>query len=379
MGHFTYYSDEPIPSHELESEAIVDITTDPDSRLMPEWGDDGSIRVTVFRPETDTEKRQRIADMTQLPPELFAGVPASAPAASRRSTNTRTGRSGTTAPAPTVHKRDRWGRPLIIPLDVNTGQPDPEAKPVPFTRVSTMAKTLDDTSNLMAWKQRVTALGLAVRPDLMMRLHGIIATHDDPLNDYAAKGKLREVVTEADEAGGGSRASSTGTGYHELTEAFDRGRPLPAGLPDEVQHRLNQYAEARMHLKVLDKEVFVVNDELQAAGSFDTLVYCPDGMARIDDLKTGKDDPRYALKVCIQEAIYANSSRYDPETGERTPIHDDLDVTRGILTHMPAKADGTHLYWLDLEHGWAAAQAAADVFRIRKWRNDDLCWSMGDE
>lgn len=77
LGHFTYYSDEPIPSRELESEAIVDITTDyPDSRLMPEWGDDGSIRVTVFRPETDTEKRQRIADMTRLPAELFAGVPA---------------------------------------------------------------------------------------------------------------------------------------------------------------------------------------------------------------------------------------------------------------------------------------------------------------
>lgn len=274
-------------------------------------------------------------------------------------------------------KRDRWGRPLIIPLGED-GKPDLDAKPVAFTRPSTMAKTLDDMSNLMAWKQRVTTLGLARRPDLMMRVQGIIAKHDDPLNDYTAKGKLKDVVKEADEAGGGSTASSTGTGYHELTEALDLGRPLPTALPDEVQGRLNEYAEARMPFKVLDKEVFVVNDELGAAGSFDTLLECPDDLVRIDDLKTGKDDPRYALKVCIQESIYANAKRYNPETGERTPIHENLDLELGILTHMPAKGEGTTLYWLDLHLGYTAARAAAQVFAIRKWKNDKLCWSMSD-
>src|SRR5690606_1008152 len=71
-------------------------------------------------------------------------------------------------------QRDRWGRPLIVP----PGGGDPVA----YTRVSTLAKALDDTSNLMAWKQRVTAVGLARRQDLRTRLAGIIASHpDDPV------------------------------------------------------------------------------------------------------------------------------------------------------------------------------------------------------
>jgi hypothetical protein len=46
-------------------------------------------------------------------------------------------------------KRDRWGRPLITPPD--------GGKPVPYTRVSTLAKALDDKTALMRWKQRQTA------------------------------------------------------------------------------------------------------------------------------------------------------------------------------------------------------------------------------
>ena len=52
--------------------------------------------------------------------------------------------------------------------------------------------------------------------------------------------------------------------------------------------RLDAYREATQGFEVLDIECFVVNDELQAAGTFDRLYRCPDGRVRVADLKTGK-------------------------------------------------------------------------------------------
>ena len=54
--------------------------------------------------------------------------------------------------------RDRWGRPLIVPVD--------GGKPIGSTRVSTLAKALDDKSALTKWKQRQVVVGMASRPDL---------------------------------------------------------------------------------------------------------------------------------------------------------------------------------------------------------------------
>ena len=63
--------------------------------------------------------------------------------------------------------RDRWGRPLIIPPD--------GGKPVAYTRVTTVAKTLEDEGGLSKWMMRMTALGLAQRPDL----YALVATVGD--------------------------------------------------------------------------------------------------------------------------------------------------------------------------------------------------------
>lgn len=261
--------------------------------------------------------------------------------------------------------RDRWGRPLIIP----PGGGDP----VPYTRVSTMAKALDDTSNLMAWKQRVTAVGLARRPDLRTRLAGIIASNpDDPVGG-PGKRDLNAVCAEAAEAGGAGAAASAGTGIHELTEAIDRGTdPDDLLIDDSLAGRLRQYADAMREFEVLDIETFVVNDQVQAAGTFDRLVRCPDGKVRVADLKTGAHDANYPLGVATQIAIYAMGQRYDPATGARSPLHPDLSTSTGLLIHLPQKGDGCHIYTLDLEAGWQAATTAARVHAIRKWRATDL-------
>ncbi len=61
--------------------------------------------------------------------------------------------------APTEVRRDRWGRYLVTPPD--------GGKPVGYQRATTLAKMLEDTSNLTRWSARMTLLGAAQRPDII--------------------------------------------------------------------------------------------------------------------------------------------------------------------------------------------------------------------
>jgi len=264
--------------------------------------------------------------------------------------------------APTEVPRDRWKRPLIIPVD--------GGDPIAHTRVSTLAKALDDQTQLMMWKQRKTAEGMVRRPDLLTRIAGSIA-NGDPDTDWRAKRELNAVCSEAIEAAGASKGSSAGTGLHSLTEAIDRGKE-PLYVPEADRVRLNAYREATRGYTALLSEQFVVCDELQVAGSFDRLWMTPDSRVVVGDLKTGKSEKTYPLATATQIAMYANSLRYDPATGERQPIHEHLDKTTGLLIHMPATG-GCEVIELDLVKGWEAAKVAARVHHeIRRWRPADL-------
>lgn len=258
--------------------------------------------------------------------------------------------------------RDRWKRPLIIPP--NGGDP------IAYTRVSTLAKTLDDLNMLMAWQCRKTAEGLLRRPDLMTRLAGVLA-NGDPDTDYATKRLVNHVTTEAREAAGASKGSSAGTGFHALTEAIDRGME-PLFVPESDKPRLEAYRRATAGHEMLDIETFVVADDVRGAGTFDRLIRCPDGKVRVGDLKSGKSEADYPFSTTLQLAIYAHGKRYDPATGKRTWLHPDLDLREGLLIHLPATG-GCRLITLDLEKGWRAARAADVVHHeFRKWRASDL-------
>ena len=89
------------------------------------------------------------------------------------------------------------------------------------------------------------------------------------------------------------------------------------------------------------------------------------------DLKSGKSEADYPFSTTVQIATYANGHRYDPETGARSPLHDDLDASAGLLIHLPPSG-GCTLYELDLTRGWQAAQLAAQVRDARSWKAADL-------
>lgn len=250
--------------------------------------------------------------------------------------------------APDV-ERDRWGRPLIVPADGGT--------PIPYTRISTLAKTLDSKEGLMEWKQRMVALGIGKRPDLA-QLAAVTAPDD--------KRKLKELIDAAMAAAESDKAANTGTVLHSLTEAFDRG--TLENLPAEHIGDLTAYEEATKGLIMRAVEGFVVNDHLQAAGTFDRLIQLPDGRIVIGDLKTGQYEPKYPHGVTTQCAIYARSHIYDIPTNTRTGYLPDLGVSTdvGLLIHLPAGKGTCELYLLDLTVGWALAQTAVAVRDVYK-------------
>lgn len=256
--------------------------------------------------------------------------------------------------------RDRWGRPLIAPPD--------GGEPVAYTRASTLAKALDDLNNLMSWQQRKVVQGLIARPDLITRASGVLA-NGDPDTDWPTKRGLNGVCTEAREAAGASRGASAGTGFHALTEAVDRGETLP-WVPDADRERLDAYREATANLRPLAAETFVVVDSLRVAGSFDRLWEDLErGAIVVGDLKTGKSEADYPMATSIQLAIYAHGKVYDPETGERTPLHPNLCRDYGLLVHLPPSG-GCRVIPLDLARGWQAAQLAAQVRDLRALKAD---------
>jgi len=259
-------------------------------------------------------------------------------------------------------KRDRWDRPLILPLD--------GGDPVAYTRVSKMAKALDDQQFLMLWKQRKTLEGVIRRPDLLTRAAGVLAK-GNPDTDPATKKALNAICGEATTAAGADKGSSAGTGFHDLTEAIDLGNE-PMFVPPADQPRLDAFRYATKDLLPLDVETFIVNDVVRCAGTFDRLYLCPDGKVRVGDLKSGKSEAEYPLATAIQMAIYANGKRYNHETGERTELHPDLDLTTALLIHMPPSG-GCTVVPLDIEMGWKAALLAEQIHHsVRKWKPKDL-------
>ncbi len=129
--------------------------------------------------------------------------------------------------------RDRYRRPLITPVS--------GGKPEPYTRCTTYVSCLEDTTNLTKWKQRMTAVGLAKRPDLLMSVAAL-----DPDLD---KSTLNDKCEDAMQAAGSSAKANMGTALHKFTESVDRGETITGVLP-EVTRDVDAYVECMKTAKV---------------------------------------------------------------------------------------------------------------------------------
>lgn len=254
-----------------------------------------------------------------------------------------------TQPEPQI-PRDRYGRPLVVP--------EGGGKPVAYTRATTFVDAIDDKTALTKWKQRMVALGLASRPDLLL---GVTAA------DPSDKRALDKFCDDAMEAAKAHAAATTGTALHALTERIDRGQDVGI-VPDAYLADLAAYTEATKDLTATHIEQFCVLDHLKVGGTPDRVVKYQ-GKRYIADVKTGSIEWG-ALKIAMQLAVYSRSKTYDHVTGERG-AHD-ADLTRGIVIHLPAGTGTCTLHWIDLEAGWEAVKVAKLVREKRAIKFGDL-------
>lgn len=265
-----------------------------------------------------------------------------------------------TQPNHTEPKRDRWGRPLITPLD--------GGKETAYTRVSTLAKAIDDTTNLTKWKCRKAVKGAALRPDL-----AALAQALDPDVD---KGKFNDLVEQAMEAAGSGQAANMGTALHAFLEWADTDGFDITTVPTEQRQHVANYVAARdaAGLVPMGMERFVVCDELQAAGTFDRLYYHPVHGIVVGDIKTGSSAAAFPHATAMQVAVYAHSVLYDVESGRRTPIPN-VNLSVGVLVHLDQNTAECQVHALDIARGWEAARLATQVSAWRKTKGIAQEWS----
>lgn len=183
--------------------------------------------------------------------------------------------------------RDRWGRPYVSndggPLKFVKGKATP-VNAEGYTRVSTLAGTLDDKSGLLEWSAANAMVGMVKDPSIAAQIGSLASKYDNPWYVPEGKKALKPLIKRAQESGGSDRASGLGTSLHEFTEVIDEGR-WPEFVPPELEPWLRAYEKTMSSVEILDNELFVVNDELKVAGSMDKVIRLKDGRVVSADLK----------------------------------------------------------------------------------------------
>lgn len=253
-------------------------------------------------------------------------------------------------------RSDRWQRPLIIPPGGK--------KEEPFTRVTTVAKTLDGGEALADWKQVMVAGGAAIRPDIVAQ---VAANWPRTQENKKLLNKLAESLKEAAAASAGA---NLGDALHAMVARINRGekfKPLP---PWDVDVKAYQDLLEQAGITVVRDmvEQTVVLPKFGIAGSFD-FVGKKGSPLFVCDLKTGQDLGYSWLSICIQLSLYASAETiYDWDTRTHRPMPK-VNQKQGLVVHVPAGGGQAALHVVDLELGRAATEVALAVRAWRK-RND---------
>jgi len=240
-------------------------------------------------------------------------------------------------------ERDRYGRPLVKPVK--------GGKPIPYTRATTIANSLDDPAALTAWKMRMAAIGLSVRSDLLLAIN---AAQDDKM-------AINKYIEDAMEIAGASKAATIGTALHTFAEKLDLGLDI-GPVPSEWAGDLTAYQQTTKQLNMVRIEQFCVLDKYKIAGTPDRLVEY-NGELFIADIKTGRID--HPNNIAIQLAIYAHGSPYDIATGRRGSWGD-VNQEKAIIIHLPAGTGLCKLVWIDIKEGKKGLDFA---MKVRQWRD----------
>lgn len=263
-------------------------------------------------------------------------------------------------------RRNQWGQYLIL-------EPN-GTKERGYTRVTTVAKTLDDGGGLIPWKATATVVGASRRPGLSAQWQALISKHNDPWYDTPeSKAACKKLVEECATAGGSTDRAELGTALHALTDQLDLGHQM-VGLTDQMLADLDAYKttieKAGVTFDTDMIEQLVVLDRWQVAGTADRLsARLPDGRHVVADLKTGTSLDYSWQSIAVQLAAYAHADwRYQQLEvgGKRLPMPN-LTDTFGLVVHLPAGEARCVLYTVDLVAGWDAFERS---MWTRGWRKN---------
>lgn len=281
--------------------------------------------------------------------------------------------------------RDKHGKPRILPPDVATMPDSDSARDRvlrSYGRPSSFGDVVDDHYNLDRWRERRIVDGLMRERRLQLEY----AALGDVEVDYDSKQAANRVIKKMIAAARADEKADEGTGVHALTERLDLGLDIKF-IPGDFEGNIADWKRLTQHLKIRGVECFVVEDHYRLAGTFDRLfeyhVPCKNcgAFLFVGDLKTGKTTWG-GLKMAAQVGIYAHGKRYNPVTGERTPLGlnpetgevEKVCTCRGIIVDIPSgQPEGTgRLRWLNIAQGWNLAVRLAH--EIRAARRLDNWW-----
>lgn len=254
-------------------------------------------------------------------------------------------------------RRDRWGRYLVV--DPETG------KLIGLTRATTISGSLDDKTNLVAWKARTAVVGIATRPDLVA-----LAAATDPTDKRA----LDDIVERASDAGGATLRRDLGTAVHGFFAArvADPSAPVPKPYDADVDAILAALDEHGLEIVEGMSERMVVLWRHGIAGTFDLIVRDrTTGTLHLVDLKTGSS-LLGALGFSTQLSIYAQADVLYQQGAAADGSEDvaepmpEVSQSLGYILHCQPGTARCEVHALDLTIGAEALELAMQVREMRK-------------
>ncbi len=284
--------------------------------------------------------------------------------------------------------RGRYHMPLL-PGECGT-KTGGDYVPRGLMRVTNLVGAFEDTRALSVWEQGMGLIGLALSPELHEELVLLVHQARDAgvnfelLRDYPdlkealagaphdqAKQEL-SIIGRAKVIAKASAAAQRGTNRHTAWEHRGKTDQL-IGTPD-IQTCVVD-AEALLREAGLERvrglsERVVRNTVVNAVGKFDDILYEPKTKRLLmADLKTKATAFYSWLTVDAQLATYAWSEYMltpDGQSYEPGPV-DYVDLTEGVILHVPSDGGPARLERADLVNGWEAAQLAARVIKLRSF------------
>lgn len=272
--------------------------------------------------------------------------------------------------------RDQWGRPKVMLPD--------GSKEVGYRRASSYGSPLEDDSNLIEWKLRQVARGIARRQDLQLSVtRAEVGLDTTPEEHKAAKNKLNGLAEEAMQAVGSGEKASIGTSLHHVFEMIDLGRD-PGHVPEPWRPDVAAYNAVRKCFRVLSAEEIVVQDDHQVGGTYDRVLELLQAMVVVDkrgvvratlpagevivgDVKTSQKMDFAGAKFGVQCFTYATAVPYDPVSKVRLPWpHQPPRQDWAVILHVASGSGKAALHWVDLQEYAEAAEQARTVYA---WRN----------